>query len=168
MQFYSSVPRKGAQPLRTCRVAPFRHYEGGFTLAEMLTVMMLAAIISGVALVNFRDFDNPLENGAAQLSSFIKQVRAEAIRSTSAYIITPTSTSRLETSFAATCTTPDPEPDSRITLDLPNGASLVDTNWAFCFNSRGLPDANIEISLSDVGGANRTVEVLLGGSVRVQ
>jgi prepilin-type N-terminal cleavage/methylation domain-containing protein len=168
MLFYLVVQRWGAHAVHTHQATPFRKPESGFTLAEMLTVMMLAAIISGIALVNFRDFDNPLENGAAQLSSFIKQVRAEAIRSTSAYIITPTSTSRLETSFAATCTTPDPEPDTRITLDLPEGASLVDTNWDFCFNSRGLPDANIEILLSDVGGANRTVEVLLGGSVRVQ
>jgi hypothetical protein len=53
-------------------------------------------------------------------------------------------------------------------LTLPSGAYLFDTSWSFCFNSRGLPDANIEIELRDVGGANRIVEVLLGGAVRIQ
>ncbi len=159
---------QGCSSRSKSRGSHHRSSERGFSLIEMLVVMSLAVILGGIAIINYREFDDPLTNGAAQLASFIKQVRAEAISSTSAYIVTPASNSRIITQFSATCTTPDPEVDDRVVLDLPPGATLSGIEWDFCFNSRGLPDSNIELQLEDVGGANRVVEVLLGGSVRIQ
>jgi type II secretory pathway pseudopilin PulG len=142
--------------------------ERGFTIFELLLVMGLALLMGGIAILNLKAFDNPLQNGSAQLAGFLKQVRAKAISSTSAYIISPGSSGRIQTQRGLTCADASPVDDPLAALSLPSGAYLFDTTWNFCFNSRGLPDANIEIELRDIGGANEIVEVLLGGAVRIQ
>jgi prepilin-type N-terminal cleavage/methylation domain-containing protein len=142
--------------------------ERGFTVFELITVMAIATILSSVAIMNLRDFDDPLVNGSAQFVSFLKQTRAEALRSTSAYIIRPSSANSLVTERGVTCLDEDAVDDPRVRLTLSPGATFSDVEWEFCFNSRGMPDSNIEIQLQDAGGAVRTVEVLLGGSVRIQ
>jgi Tfp pilus assembly protein FimT len=140
----------------------------GFSLVELLVVMGLTMILIGIAVTNLKQLDNPLQNGAAQLLGFIKQVRAKAISSTSAYVIQPFSSTRLITRHGTTCSDPNMTADSRAVLDLPSGAHLTSTNWNLCFSTRGFPDANIEIQLQDVGGSNKTVELMLGGAVRIQ
>jgi len=145
-----------------------RNLEGGFSLFELIAVMGLALLLGGVAILNLKAFDDPLQNGSAQLLSFLKQVRAKAISSTSAYVISPDGPGRIQTQRGTTCGDPDPIDDPLVALELPSGAYLYDTTWSFCFNSRGLPDANIELELRDTGGATRIVEVLLGGAVRIQ
>ena len=142
-------------------------HERGYTIFELVTVVGLIAVIMGIVAFKLRDLDNPLENGANQMRGFFKQVRAEAIASTSAYIVRPASSTEIETLRGTSCSDASPVVDSRVALELPSGASLTATDWSFCYNSRGFPDSNIEIDLHDIGGQNRTVEVLLGGAVRV-
>jgi hypothetical protein len=57
------------------------------------------------------------------------------------------------------------DPELGLALD---NAFLTDIGWSVCFNSRGFPDANIVIPVSDSYSGNASVEVLLGGAVRVQ
>jgi len=144
-----------------------RYDSAGFSMVEMLAVTGLIMLFIAVAISNLKELDNPLQNGAAQLAGFIKQVRAEAISSTSAYIISPATATRLVTQRGTTCSDPNATPDPRVTLDLPNGAHLVQTGWTLCFSSRGFPDANIEIDLEDIGRGQKTVEIMLGGAVRI-
>ena len=140
----------------------------GVSIIELLVAISVAGILLGVGVMNLKDLDSPLLNGAAQLSGFFKQVRAEAISSTSAYFVEPASPGRIITRRGVSCRDENPLLDPRVSLDLPGGATLSDTSWSFCFDSRGLPDANIEIELSDVERKNKIVEVMLGGAVRVR
>ncbi|RIL06985.1 MAG: hypothetical protein DCC75_10380, partial [Proteobacteria bacterium] len=84
------------------------------------------------------------------------------------YFLQPSSSSRLITLYGDNCADPSPTTDTGFLLNLPSGAYLTDTTWSICFNSRGFPDANIELGLQDQGGEQKTIEILLGGAVRVQ
>lgn len=142
--------------------------ESGVSLLEVLATVLIASILSATAIMNLRELENPLITGAAQFASFLKQVRAEAIASTSACTIEAEGSGRVVVLRSTLCSDTDKELDSRLALDLPDGVAFPDTEWSFCFNSRGIPDANIEIELENGVGADQTVEVLLGGAVRIQ
>lgn len=145
-----------------------RNHTHGFTVIEMLAVLGLVSVFSYIAVINLKEFNNPLVNASAQLVSFFKQIRAEAIAATSAVTIQPDSSTRIITLFGTTCSDPDPVADPQLTFEFEDGAYLTDTDWEFCFNSRGMPDANIEIDVRDAEGATKVVEVLLGGAARIQ
>lgn len=143
------------------------NHEQGFSFLELITTMGLIVVTMGMAVFNLRSLNNPLENGANQLRGFLKQVRAEAISSTSAYVVRAASDIGIETLRGNSCTDSAPVPESRMALQLPNGARLSDTTWTVCYNSRGFPDGNVQIELEDIGGQQKTVEVMLGGAVRI-
>lgn len=140
----------------------------GFTLVEMLVAMGLFMVLSGIAVMNLKELDDPLVNGSAQLAAFFKQVRARAVSSTLAYTAVPVSGDRVETRYGTTCSDASPISDNSLVLELPNGATITDTDWTLCYTARGLPDGNLTVEVYDGGGNYRTVEVFLGGAVRVQ
>ena len=142
--------------------------ERGSSIVEMLVVLGLIGSMLGIAIMNMKELEDPLQTGASQLAAFIKQVRAEAISSTLAYTIKPASTSKIITVYAAKCSDTDTTSDTKVALELPNGAHLASTTWDLCFNSRGLPDGNIDIEMHDIGSQSKTVEVMLGGAVRIK
>ena len=146
----------------------FERAEGGFTLFELVAALGLSAVLMGLAAMALKDLDDPLKNGSAELASFFKQTRARAVSTTSAYTIIPVSSTRVEAQFSAKCSDVDQTADARMVLDLPDGAQLADSSWSLCYNSRGLPDGNLTFTVNDGGGDFRTVEVFLGGAVRVQ
>lgn len=139
----------------------------GFSLIEVVVVIALIAVLSGVALANLRELHDPVRTGASQLSGFIKQVRSRAMSATQAFLIQPTASDRVVALRANTCSAETWTPDSRLVLDLPSGVSLTDLDWDVCISSRGLPDDNVAIELNDLDGRQRVVELLLGGAVRV-
>jgi len=139
----------------------------GFTLIEVLVTLSLAFILSMIAIMNLKELDNPLTNGSAQLASFFKQVRSRAVSSTLAYTIYPSTSDRIETRFAERCSDGTTTDDDTLVLDLPTGASLTDTDWTLCYSARGLPDGTLEVEVYDGEGQYKTVEVFLGGAVRV-
>ncbi|NLF25021.1 MAG: hypothetical protein GX589_05105 [Deltaproteobacteria bacterium] len=137
-----------------------------FTVIELLAVLGLMVAVSAIAVSQLQQLNDPLEDSTAELVSFFKQVRARAISTTSAYTVVPLSSSEVVTHYSATCGDEDTTDDSRLTLDLPTGVRLSDTDWSVCYNSRGLPDDNVLIELSAAGGRGRFVEVFLGGAVK--
>ena len=142
--------------------------EKAFTVVELVVTLGLISILAGMALMNLKELDDPLKNGSAELTSFFKQVRSRAISTTSAYTVSASSSTLLVTEFGNTCSDVDTTEDDTLTLQLPTGSSLVDTGWTLCFNGRGLPDGNLQVDMNDADGDTRTVEVYLGGGVRVQ
>lgn len=142
--------------------------ERGFTLLEMLVVFAIIAGLSGIAIMNLNALSSPAENGAAQLLGFLKQARAKAISTTSAYFVVPASATRVITRAGVNCSDLNPVTDPNLDLDLPTGASLGSVSWSICFTSRGLSDSNATVDITDTQSGSRTIEVLLGGSVRIQ
>lgn len=141
-------------------------FQAGFTIVELIVVMALISVAFALAVMDLRELDDPLLNGAQQFSGFIRQVRARAISRTSAYIIRPTSGTHVVTERADTCSATRTL-DSQTVMDLPSSTYFLETDWEVCFSSRGFPDANIEIEIRDQGGQFKTVEILLGGAVRI-
>jgi prepilin-type N-terminal cleavage/methylation domain-containing protein len=142
--------------------------QDGFTLVEMLVVFALIGALSGIAVINLKAFSSPAENGAAQLLGFLKQARARAISTTSAYFVVPSGSATVVTRYGTNCSDASPVSDASLTLQMPTGAQLAATGWSICFTARGLSDSNTVLTVNDNQSGARSVEVLLGGSVRLQ
>ncbi len=142
--------------------------DAGFTIFELLVTLGLFIILSGIAVSNLKDLDDPLQDGAAQVLSFVKKVRAHAISTTQAYFVSASSTTQIVTQYGTNCNDVAPVDDPLLVLDLPSTVGMTDIVWSFCFNSRGLADSNIVIPLEDSDGYAKTIEVLLGGAARIQ
>ncbi len=136
----------------------------GFSLIEMIATCMIIGIVSMIAINRLQDLDNPVLNATSEMTGFFKQVRARAISTTSAYKISATSNTEIITEYGETCADIDTADDKMI-LELPNGASMTTNDWEICYNSRGLPDDNIQITVTGASGT-RTLEVYLGGAVK--
>lgn len=140
--------------------------ERAFTFIEMVVTMGLAMVCSSAAMLNLKELNDPLKNGSAEIVSFIKQARGKAISTTSAYTIVPISSTQFKVQVSTTCSATEFEDDERLTLNLPTGAYITDTDWTLCFNARGLPDGTLDVTVRDQDTDYKTVEVFLGGGVR--
>lgn len=142
----------------------------GFTLLEMLVVMMLTGILSYIGVYNLKEMASPIEDATTSTVSFLKIVRARALATTSAYTVYPVTSTRLGARTSARCDDPVGETtiDSLLQLTFPAGAQLLETAWTVCFTARGLAATDQTFQLRDIASQTRTVEVLLGGSVRIQ
>jgi Tfp pilus assembly protein FimT len=136
-------------------------------MIETLVVLSLIAISLGYAVSNLNQYNDPLQNGSAAIMGYIKQARARAVARTMAYHIAPSSSTRILSSSSSSCSDMTLTADNTLTLDLPSSTSLPDTSWSLCFTSRGLSDSNLVIDVQDQDGNTRSLEVVLGGAVRV-
>lgn len=143
--------------------------QAGFTLYEMLVVMLLTSIMSYIGIYNLKEMTSPIQDATTSTVSFLKIVRARALATTSAYTVYPVSEDRIAARFSNRCDD-DPElatVDSSLQLSFPAGADLLSTEWSVCFTARGLVASDLTFGIRDVAGLTRQIEVLLGGSVRI-
>lgn len=141
--------------------------ERGFSLFELIVVMALSASLFSMALINAKGLANQSLNGASSLMGFLKVTRAKALATTQAYTIAPISSTQIGTTYGDTCSDTTQTADSEVFLELPSGAFLSDTTWSLCYNTRGFSDNSLDIQILD-HTSSRTVQVVLGGGVRVQ
>jgi prepilin-type N-terminal cleavage/methylation domain-containing protein len=140
--------------------------EQGFTLIELMTTLAVIAILGGAATWNMRQMNDPLLNASFSTEHFLRLARSRAISNTQTVTIAPSSNSRISASQSDSCSgTMTNIPD--LFLDLPSGATLVDTAWSICFTQRGLVDTTAEFQLVDREGSMKTVHVALGGGAKV-
>jgi prepilin-type N-terminal cleavage/methylation domain-containing protein len=140
--------------------------EAGFTLLEMLVVLGITTILSGMAVVNLRKFDYASSNAANQIASLIKSARAYGITSTTTVEIKPLNSRTIRVSKASSCSTTPRTDIPELLLELPTSATLSSTTWALCYTSRGISHDSIDILITD-NSKPRTVQVVLGGGIRV-
>lgn len=155
------------------------HPEGkhGFTTIELLIVIAIVGIIGGIMALNLRPFSNHAENGANALAAGLKQARARAMSTTSAYRLVYTSSTELTASYANTCGAATWTADPRFDV------SIDDTAWVeidgvtaddavgdvvACYNSRGFAETSSLLNVTDTRGRARTVEIFVGGGVVVE
>lgn len=138
----------------------------GFSLVELLVVMALAGIALGAAALYLRPMEAPVQTAGEELQGLLRQARARAMATTSAYRVSPATSERLITEFAANCAETSWTTDSGLALTLPRGVTMTDTSWTACFNSRGLADSNLVITLTHSEYGSQQVELLLGGAAR--
>jgi prepilin-type N-terminal cleavage/methylation domain-containing protein len=145
----------------------FSRCERGFTLSEMIVTLGIIAILSATAVSNLKELDDPLADASFTVTHYLRLVRARGISQTIFVTVQPTSTTAISASSSDSCTsalTLIPE----LNVTLPRGASLSDTSWSACFTPRGLSENNVTFQINDTDGRSRTVEIALGGGVRIQ
>ena len=70
-------------------IRPPKYNSQGFTLVEMLVVLIIAGIIAGIATPSFLSLSKPLRDGSLQFKSQLSLIRSKAISSNAAYRIRP-------------------------------------------------------------------------------
>jgi len=138
----------------------------GFTLLEMMVVLSMIGIITGMAAYQLKQLDNPAQTSAAEVMTFLKKSRAKALASTYAYRVRPKSNStELETHYAISCSSTTFTLDSNLSLQLPDTASFGSNSWSLCFEPRGTLATSQDILISDPK-QSVTVQVAMGGGMR--
>jgi type II secretory pathway pseudopilin PulG len=70
-------------------IRPPKHNTEGFTLLEMIAILIVVGVISGFALPSLLSLNKPLRDGVSQFKSQLNLIRAKAISSNKAYRIRP-------------------------------------------------------------------------------
>ena len=143
------------------------HNERGALLAELLVVLAVLALGVGLALMNLRPMETPLQAGTSMTQGVFRQARLQAIATTSAFRVVPFGNDQLRAQHAESCTSTTWTLDTNLIVDLPNGVTMSPTTWSVCFSSRGISTNNVVVTLSHPQYGLRRVEVLLGGTTRV-
>jgi prepilin-type N-terminal cleavage/methylation domain-containing protein len=145
----------------------------GFTLIEIIITLAVIGIVLAIAALNLRGFHDPLHEAATDLSGLMKQSRAKAMATTSAYrvLVSPSGSQHLITEAAISCDTASTgwTADSALTTDLPAHITMTVTQGSLptCFDPRGIASEDVIFKLTDGNGRTMSVEVMLGGAVRI-
>ncbi len=91
-------------------IRPPKHNSEGFTLIEMIVILIIVGVISGFALPSLLSLNKPLRDGVSQFKSQLNLIRAKAIASNQAYRIKPLYSTRDE--YYNATTNPDKIPRS--------------------------------------------------------
>jgi prepilin-type N-terminal cleavage/methylation domain-containing protein len=70
-------------------IRPPKYTSQGFTLVEMLVVLVIGGIIMGIATPSLLSMNKPLRDGSLQMRSHLSLIRSKAISSSQAYRIRP-------------------------------------------------------------------------------
>lgn len=137
------------------------------TILEMVVVLGLVSILSGIAVTNLRAINKPLQNAAYSTEVFLQLARSRAISGTQAVKVRPTSSTVLAAFSGVNCAGATTAISSLI-QPLPVGTSLADTTWYVCFDPRGRADASISFNINDTGRKTKTIRIARGGGVKIQ
>ncbi len=141
--------------------------EKAFSLVELMVVLLIFGIVSASAYSNLNEVDSPLTNASFEVPHFLRLARSRAISQTLFIRVAPSSNFRISTSSSDSCTgimTSIPD----LFLNMPNDTRINSTTWSVCFTPRGIVSAATNFTISDQDSRAKTVEVALGGGVRIQ
>ena len=151
----------------------------GLSLIEIVVTIALLGLLAAFAAPAIKFGTNPLKDTSERISANIKLARSKAMAQTAAYRIRPLSVNQFIIEHANTCkdatwTTASAFVAEDLALDNPtalvsamvDGASVSNTDWNICFNSRGTMDKTVKLTIKDVDtNRQRTLETFLGGTV---
>ena len=141
--------------------------ERGTTLMELLVVLLLLGLSVTAVAYNLSPLETPLHSGTVLLESYFRQVRRQAMATTSAYRAVPVGQDRLIAQRASSCLDTTWTDDPTVHMELPDGVDMTDSTWRVCFSSRGISASNVIVTLSHADFGQKQVEVLIGGTTRV-
>lgn len=133
----------------------------------MLGLLTIAALLLSLSALYLTPMESDLGAGIALTEGFLRQTRATAMATTSAYRVRPTSNTRLVAETGSSCLGDTWIADADLSLELPGDVALADTAWSVCFGSRGLASGAVTIGLAQPGAGSRRIAVLRGGTTRV-
>jgi prepilin-type N-terminal cleavage/methylation domain-containing protein len=139
----------------------------GFSIFELLVVLIIFAILSASVMSNVKEINRPLTNASFELTHFLRLARSRAISQTTFIKVAPLSAFKLAAYTGESCATTTTAINN-LTLDLPDNTNLIATDWSICFSPRGLTPTSTTFTISDENNSTRVVEIALGGGVRMQ
>jgi Tfp pilus assembly protein FimT len=142
-------------------------HAAGFSVTELLAVVFVIGLTASVGMPMLMRAEAPLDSAATLLQGHLRQVRARAMATTSAYRVTRPAANRLGAETAERCSDSDWTAEAGLDLELPQGVTVVESGWTLCFSSRGVADENMILTLEHFGSGQREIEVLLGGTTRL-
>lgn len=155
-----------------------KYSDKGFSLIEIITVTTIVGVLAAIAAPSIQFGAQPLTDTNSLITANLKLMRAKAMAQTSAYRIRPVSVNQLLIERAQNCSATadwsrDPGfADEDLTLDddveiltvTENNLTIPTNNWSLCYNSRGMADKNLTLTLSD-GDDQNIIEVFPGGTL---
>lgn len=142
--------------------------EGGATLLELLVTFCISGFLLSMGVSNMVILSDQLEDSASQFAGFLKRTRAKAMSTTSAYLVQPGSYHTVNTSYGISCDdTSGFVTDNRLRQELEEEVQFIDTSWSVCFSPRGLTTSSPTIYLRGPDSRLRSVQVYLGGAIRL-
>lgn len=140
----------------------------GFTLLELLVVILILGILLSIVGINLTKLRNPAREGQALTSATLKTIRARAIATTSAYRMTlSTDKLSLQADTATDCSSTTWTRKALYDMTLPDKAAFQNTAWIVCFNSRGtistLPA--LPLTVTDSNNHQYGLQAYLGGAI---
>lgn len=149
------LARSSARPPSGGRCTPAR--QRGFTLVELVMVMMLVAVITAMSAARFSDREPFAVQGAAdQLVSGLRLAQATAIAQRRPIHVSLTGNpATLRVCFDAACTTPLPTPAGDSTWLADAGGLTLSTDAAFSFRPDGSTSlaSALQLTVRGAGGS---------------
>lgn len=169
-------------------IRPPKYSSQGFTLIEMLAVLIVVGIIAGFAIPSLLSLSKPLRDGTLLFKNQLSLIRSKAISSNQSYRMKPNpdpnpdGTRNFVVEYAANCRvtttgTNGWQRASQFDLDLPKNIGITDiaTNISdpaigavsnslgngVCFDNRGIVDTPIRLILKDFRGDNKAKIALI-------
>lgn len=150
-----------------------RRREAGFSIVELVTVIIVAGIIAAVALPRFVGRDAFFQRGFRdQVLSSLRYARQQAVakRREVCVIIVPATPATLALTFnpstvsGAACSSPLGEPGSSApyVITAPSGVTVAASTNSFRFNGLGQPNPNLAITVTVSGMLPITVAAETG------
>jgi prepilin-type N-terminal cleavage/methylation domain-containing protein len=137
------------------------------TLIELIIVMAILTIGLGTASIFLKSTENPLKTGTVLVEGSFREARLMAIASTTAHRVSPAGSGGLQMEHAMTCAETTWIETDLPPLELPHDVVIENSDWSVCFNSRGVSNNNVVVTLTHPTFGSTRVEVLLGGTTRV-
>lgn len=141
--------------------------ERGYTVLNILATLSLIGILTAIGVSNLKELNDALADASFSVSHFLRLARSRAMSQTLSVQVAPISSTRIGASSAASCAG-TMSPISDLVFDLPDGAVFADTEWSVCFTQRGLASLDLRFDLQDKDSRKKTIEIALGGGVRIQ
>lgn len=141
--------------------------QSGMTFIELLIVMVILTIGLGTASIYLKSTENFLKTGTVLLEGSFREARLMAIASTTAHRVSPAGSNGLQVEHAATCAETTWTQADLPQLELPHDVVIENSDWSVCFNSRGVSNNNVVVTLTHPDFGSTRIEVLLGGTTRV-
>ncbi|WP_155298726.1 type II secretion system protein [Deinococcus kurensis] len=149
----------------------------GFTLLEVILVISIIGVLSGLTYTSYLNFQNPARDTARAVHGALYQLRANAAANTQARRMVLTTSGKLELQSALRCDEPDqskwtsygtvplPDPSARRPVTLTRDSGSTTPNVIACYNARGLATVAGTLKVNDPKAAY-TVQVALSGGVK--